>query len=440
MRGLTTLRTLLTALLLWQGAPLAAQTLTAADHAAPASEAASDSGDSPTAPSEPRPVQNEALYLEALRALAADQPERANELLQRFVKDEPLHAGAWLDLAFTECTLGHSADAERLFREIEARFKPPPGIMELIEQHRARGCNQKPSWRPLWAVSLGRGYDNNVNQGASSNLFTTGSGSDSTQWELSPDFLPKPDHQTTASFDYMQQADEAGSLVLAQVRLRQNDHVHEQDTASVLLGYERPWEWGRWRGYGTVAVSVLQLQGQLYQRQEQVQLRATPPLAQRLPEELQWSLLASMSHVRYPTRTKFDANIVELGTNFYWRGARQWSFSLSGMADQGQNGRLGGDRHGWYSALQLSQPVTASLRGDLGWSRQVWHSSEVYAPGQIDLVRHQDTRQLRASLQYTLAPHHSVQLEWRAIRNQENISLFQYNSRSIQLNWRWDNF
>jgi hypothetical protein len=430
MRRLTAGRCVLVAVLLWQTLPLAAQTLAVADSAAAV--------DGAPPPPSPRPVQNEELYLEALRALAADQPERANALLLRFVKDEPLHAGAWLDLAFTECTLGHADDAERLFREIEARFKPPPGIMELIQQHRLRGCNQKPSWRPLWAVSLGRGYDNNVNQGASSSLFTTGSGSDSTQWELSPDFLPKADHQSTASFDYMQQTDEAGSLALVQLRLRQNDHVHEQDTGSLLLGYERPWEWGRWHGYGTVAVSLLQLEHQLYQRQEQVQLRATPPVA--LPEALQWSLLASMSHVRYPTRTKFDANIVELGTNLYWRGARQVSFSLSGMADQGQNGRLGGDRHGWYSALQLNQPLGASLRGDLGWSRQVWRSSEAYAPGQIDVVRHQDTRQLRAALQLTVAPHHSVQLEWRATRNQENISLFQYNSRSIQLNWRWDNF
>ncbi|MYN30763.1 tetratricopeptide repeat protein [Duganella levis] len=422
MRCLTLARLALAALLCWQAVPLAAQTLAADDAPAYA------------------PVQNEELYRQALRALDGGQPELANTLLLRFLENEPQHAGAWLDLAFSQCMLGHADEAERLFREIETRFNPPPGIQELILKQRNSGCNNKPSWRKLWAVSLGRGYDNNVNQGASSNLFSTGTGSDTTQWELSPDFLPKADRQTTASVDYMQQMDESGSLLLAQLRLRENDHVHEQDTASLLLGYERPWEWGDWRGYGTAALSLLQLQHQLYQRQEQLQLRATPPLARRLPASMQWSLLASLSHVSYPTRVHFDSNILELGSSVYWQGAQQVSASLSAMTDRGQADRLGGDRNGWYGTVQMSQQLRANLRGDLAYSRQVWRNTAIYAPDQIEIVRHQDTQQLRAALQLTVAPHHILQLEWRAIRNRENISLFQYNSRSIQLSWRWDNF
>ncbi|MES2161682.1 MAG: tetratricopeptide repeat protein [Pseudomonadota bacterium] len=424
-----TVTPLLLALLLGAGAPAGAQSLAAATVAV--ADAGADAG--PYAP-----VQQEELYLEAMRALAADQPERANALLLRFLEGEPRHAGAWLDLAFSQCTLGHGAEAERLFQEIEHRFKPPPAIQELIDQHRARGCNTRPSWRPLWALSLGRGYDNNINQGASSNQFSTGSGSTLTQWELPPDYMPKPDRQTTAGVDYLRQLDETGSLLIAQLRLRQNDQVHAQDSGSLQLGYERPWQWGAWRGYGTVAASVLQLEHQLYQRQGQVQLRATPPLA--VPEKLQWSLLASLSHVRYPTRTKYDSNTIELGTNLYWRGTQQVSFSLSGLLDKGQNGRLGGDRHGWYSALQLTQPLPYDLKGELGWTRQVWQSSDVYSPEIIDIVRHQDTRQLRAAVLMPMGAHQSLQLEWRAVRNQENITLFQYNSHAIQLNWRWDNF
>jgi hypothetical protein len=433
MRALKSLP-LLALLLLWSGAPAAAQALPQGPDTETAA-APAEPGDQP--PSYP-PVQQEELYLEAMRALAADQPERANALLLRFLEHEPRHAGAWLDLAFSQCTLGHGAEAERLFREIETRFKPPPAIQELIDDHRARGCNTRPSWRPLWALSLGRGYDNNINQGASSNQFATGSGSTLTQWDLGPDYLPKADHVTTAGVDYLQQLDETGSLLIAQLRMRQNDHVHQQDSASLLLGYERPWQLGAWRGYGTVAVSALQLERQLYQRQEQVQVRATPPL--NLPENLQWSLLASLSHVRYPTRTKYDSNTLELGTSLYWRGTQQVSFSLSGLSDQGQNGRLGGNRQGWYGALQLTQPLPWNLKGELGWSRQAWRSSDLYSPDLIDIVRHQDTRQLRAAVQMPMGTHQTLQLEWRAVRNQENISLFQYNSHAIQLNWRWDNF
>lgn len=396
-----------------------------------ASEAAAADDEAPRSP-------DDELYREAMRALTNDQPERAAALLLRFLESEPRHAGAWLDLALSQCALGHAGEAERLFREVETRFDPPPGIRELIAQHRARGCDHKPSWKALWVATLGRGYDDNVNQGASNALFSTGSGSNLVQWELDRDFLPKADAQTTAGLDYMQQLDENGALLLAQMRVRENDHVHEQDYASLLVGYERPWEWGGWRGYGTVALSALRLENQLYQRQQQVQVRATPPLA--LGEKLQWSLLGSLSHVSYPTRTNYDSNTVELGTTLSWRGPRQVTFSVSGLADRGERGRLGGDRHGWYSSLQLTQPLSARLRADIGLTRQVWRSSDVYAPDQIDIARHQDTVQLRAALQWALTANQSVQLEWRGVRNKENISLFQYNSRLIQLNWRWDNF
>ena len=396
-----------------------------------ASEAAVDDAAAPRAPEED-------LYREAMRALTNDQPERAAALLLRFLEHEPRHAGAWLDLALSQCALGHADEAERLFREVETRFDPPPGIRELIAQHRARGCDTKPSWKALWVATLGRGHDDNVNQGASNAQFSTGSGSNLTQWELDGDFLPKADSQTTAGLDYMQQLDENGALLLAQVRVRHNDHVHEQDYASLLVGYERPWQWGAWRGFGTVALSALRLENQLYQRQGQLQVRATPPV--ELGDKLQWSLLGSLSHVRYPTRTNYDSNTVELGSSLSWRGRRQVTFSLSGLADRGEHGRLGGNRHGWYGALQLNQPLTDRLRADVGLTRQVWRSSDVYAPDQIDIARHQDTVQLRAALQWSLTANQSVQLEWRGVRNKENISLFQYNSRLLQLNWRWDNF
>nr|WP_315214001.1 tetratricopeptide repeat protein [uncultured Duganella sp.] len=399
---------------------------------------AATAGDTATAGEAAPPTGDANLYREAMRALTNDQPERAAALLLRFLADQPRHAGAWLDLALSQCALGHADEAERLFREIETRFAPPPGIQELIRQNRERGCNTKPSWRALWVATLGRGYDNNVNQGASNALFSTGSGSNLIQWELADDFLPKADHHSSAGLDYMQQIDENGALLLAQAHVRRNDHVDEQDYASLLVGYERPWEWGAWRGYGTVALSALRLQNQLYQRQEQLQVRATPPLV--LADKLQWTLLGSVSHIRYPTRARYDSTTFELGSNLSWRGARQVTASLSGLVDRGQNGRLGGDRQGWYGALQLNQPLGDKLRLDLGATRQVWRSDDVYAPDQIDIVRHQDTRQLRAALQWSFTARQSLQLEWRAIRNRENISLFQYNSRLVQLNWRWDNF
>lgn len=386
------------------------------------------------------PVQQEELYVSAMKALADGRPDDATRLLMRFLEKEPQHAGAWLDLAISQCELGHGVEAERLFVEIERRFAPPPGIVEVIQGHRARGCHPLPAGkRDLLSLALGRGYDNNVNQGASSAFFSTGSGANYLQWQLTPEYLPKADGYSLLSADYSGNLGQSKLLGFAQLRVRRHDHEHEQDMTSALAGLEQPWQLGQWRGRATAGLSALQLNGHYYQRQAQVQLRATPPVD--LPDALEWSLTSGLSHVTYPTRTKYDANTVELGSTLNYRdNVRQALAGVGVLSDHGQAGRLGGNRDGWYGNLLLYSNLGERFSGQLGWTRQVWRGASVYSPNVIDLVRRQDTRLLTASVSMQLPAHHSLQLEWRSTQNRENISLFQYNSRSLQLTWRWDGF
>ena len=44
---------------------------------------------------------------------------------------------------------------------------------------------------------------------------------------------------------------------------------------------------------------------------------------------------------------------------------------------------------------------------------------------------------LRLGLSYALGRTQSLQLEARQIRNRENIAIFQYNDRQLQLTWQW---
>lgn len=383
-------------------------------------------------------VRQEELYLSAMRALAEGRPDEATELLMRFLEKEPQHAGAWLDLAISQCELGHAAEAERLFVQIELRFAPPPGIVEVIRDHRTRGCAATPSQRGLWALTLGHGYDSNVNQGASSPNFDTGAGDTLLHWQLSPDYLPKSDQYNSVSADFSRALGAKDTLGFVQLRARRHEQVHTQDTTSLLFGLERPWRVYQWRGRATAALGLVQLDGHYYQRQAQLQVRAIPPVT--LPERVDWTLTAGLSHLTYPTRTKYDANTVELGSSLGYRDAASQSMaSLGLLSDHGQTGRLGGSRDGWYTSLLTYRRLGPYVDGQLDWSRQVWRSSTAYSPGLIDVVRHQDTQQLHATLTVPLRLHHSLQLEWRAVRNRENISLFQYNSRTVQLSWRWDN-
>lgn len=385
------------------------------------------------------PVYQEELYMEGVRALEAGHAEEASRLFLRFLEGEPQHAGAWLDLAISQCALGHGAEAERLFSEIQRRFETPPSIVEIIAAQRASGC-RKPALRSQVMLSFSRGYDTNVNQGANSPSFQTGSGTDNElHWELGPEYLPKADRYSQAVADYSQPLNQGGLFGFAQLRARRNDSVRSQDIVSLLAGIEQPWQWGRWRARGTFALSALQLNGQYYQRQTQVQMRVTPPIA--LPDRLEVSLSAGVNHVAYPTRTKYDSNTFEVGSMLrYYAGATLGQASVGVLADQGQSGRLGGDRLGWYATVLADTRWNDRFSTQLLASRQVWRSDEVYSPAVIDIKRHQDTQQISASATWHLMPHHSVQLEARAVRNRENIGLFQYNSRMLQLSYRWDNF
>jgi len=380
-------------------------------------------------------AEQDELYLNALRALADGRPNEAAEMLTHLLKREPRHAGAWLDLAISQCELGNAVEAERLFQETERLFEPPASIREVIAAHRASGCKGTLVRTASWMVSAGRGHDSNVNQGPSNPLFGTGNG----DIELSPDFLPQPDSYTALSLDYFKPLDNQGTLAIFQVRNRIEDHVSQQNTTTLLAGIERPWQWHNWNGRGTASIGLVRLDSELYQRQSQLQLRVTPPL--QLPEHYELTFNTSISHVQYPTRPQYGANTAEFGTALNYRGAHsQAQLAAGSQADRGRDARPGGNRQGWYAGLQWYNQLNDKFTSELGVSRQLWRSDHSYSPGLIDVVRHQQTESARVALLYALQPHHALVLEWRETRNRENISLFQYNSRAFQLSWRWDNF
>jgi tetratricopeptide (TPR) repeat protein len=428
---------LLATLLATTGA--AAQTAVA-DPAAPlnpVAAVATDAGAPAAAPVYP-PVQQEELYRAGLRALAEGRPEDAARLLSQFLEGEPLHAGAWLDLALSQCELGNADEAERLFQNIEQRFAPPPSILEVMASYRAQGC-RLPVRPASWQVSLGRGRDTNVNQGTSTPTFTIGTGANQGELELSPEFLPQADNYSTWSGSYLRPLNNRGTLLILQGYGRRHDNLHDQDNLSLLAGLEQSWTLGRWRTRATGALGAAMLDGQLYQRQQQLQLRAVPPLP--LPANLDLTLTTGINHITYPTRSSYDANTLELGAILSYRRQRdQLELSVTSLRDHALADRPGGDRRGWYGNLQWYTELGKGLYGEAGASLQHWLSDSVYSAGLIDTVRRQDTLSARAALQWYFRPGVSLYLEGRAVRNRENISLFQYNSRALQLSLRWDNF
>lgn len=367
------------------------------------------------------------LYQAALQSIAEGRKNDASNMLLRVIEQVPLHAGAWLDLALLQCSLGNSAEADRLFTIIEQRFDPPPGILQVIADTRTNGCGQ---WTPLsqYTVSIARGIDQNVNQGSRNDF-----GIDSS---LSPEFRPQHDQYSVLSGEYMRDLTPNGMLGFVQFQGRRNDRLHQYDSASLFAGAEAPWRLGNWTVRGSALAGLVTLGSALYQRQYQVQARVGPPVP--LPYSLQFHLVASLSHSDYVTLQNFDANTSELrGQLSRNNGVTALNAGLGVQRDHAIAARPGGDRSGMLASLQWRHRYSDGFTADLGYSLQSWHGSAPYNAGVIDQIRHQRTHVLRATGTWRLGRNHNLLLEGRQVVNKENIPIFQYNSRQLQISWQW---
>jgi hypothetical protein len=388
-----------------------------------------------TAQSAPDGATPPDLYQEALQSIAEGRKNDASATLSRLIDQEPLHAGAWLELALIQCGLGHADEAERLFSVIEQRFSPPPGIVQLIAQARKEGCNH---WEALTQMSLtvARGIDQNVNQGSSSPTYTIGQAGAAIEYPLSADFQPRHDQYSQVSGEYLRDITANGSMLFAQFQARRNDTLSQYNSNSLFVGVETPYRFGRWTARTTGMVGLVTLGGQLYQRQTQVQARIGPPLP--LPGATQFSMLASATHIDYTTLNNFNSNTGELRGLLNYRNEHDSiRASMAWLDDRALGQRPGGNRHGVSGNIAWRRALGAQLSGELGYSRQTWTSAVEYSPGIIDQVRHQDTGVLSLNLSYPIGKNQQLQLEARQTRNKENISIFQYNNRQLQLSWQW---
>lgn len=379
----------------------------------------------------------EALYQEALQSLAEGRKSDASAQMTRLIGMVPQHAGAWLDLALIQCSLGQGDEAERLFANVETRFNPRREILELIAEARDTGCV---SWTPAssTSISLTRGVDDNVNQGASNSSFIVEGPDGAVELPLLEDFLPKRDQYTQVSADYVRDVTANGTLGFLQFQGRRYDQLRDYDTAALYAGIESPWRFKQWLLRTTGSLGVSGMGGHLYQRQAQAQLRVTPPLP--LPPRTQLHLIGAATRNDYASLDAFDSNMFEARVLLsHHTGSFSTNVSAGMLTDRALNDRPGGNRHGNYLSLNLRQPIAWGVTAELAYTRQTWDSATPYSPELlIDEVRAQRTQVMRASLTYPIGKQQSVVLEARAVRNRENISLFQYNNRQLQLSWQWN--
>ncbi|WP_297359523.1 tetratricopeptide repeat protein [Thauera sp.] len=385
---------------------------------------------------QPAHTDDDATYLGAMQAIADGRHEDARALLMQLAAQAPEHAGAWLDLAILQCSLGHATEAEALFAVIELRFAPSAAIREVIAQQRASGCRRQ-AQPGSYQVRLGRGYDDNVNQGARDlNLLVGDGAGGGLVLVLDPEYAPRGDAFVNLLAEGRRPVSTNGTVAYGHALLRRYDTLHHFDLSSVAGGLEHPWRLGGWDARLSASAGLLGLGGTLYQRNALWQAQLTPPLT--LPPGWRFAAVAGQAFYDYRGQSVFNARQTELrGVLSYRHEGAALQFATGPMSDQGRAPRPGGNRDGWSYSVWGRVPLWRQAQGELHWSRFDWRGSRDYAPGLIDTRRKQQTAQLRLTVTYPIDASQALVAEYRQVDNDENISIFSYQARQFALSWQW---
>ena len=376
------------------------------------------------------------LYARALQAIAGGQLEAAESDLERLVLQEPGHAGAWLDLALVKCAQGQAEPTEALLAMVESRFSPPPTVLNVIQSTRARGCPRAAPAQSPWSLKWARGVESNVNQGTPNLSLDVASAMGPMTLSLTDDYLPKADQWTALSAAWSDGLWGGQGLAFASVQLRKFDTLQSFDQSAATLGLECPWDWAGWSWRGAVTSAWSTLGDRPYQRLDRLQLQALRPL----DGAARWGggLGVGWTALRYLNVAGFDADVLEARAIVrYDRGPHQAHASLAVAYDRGDAQRPGRDRKGSSAGLSLRGPVGGDVFADITLNLQAWDGSATYFPGLIDVRRHQETLTSRVALTVPLASRHNLRLELSSLRNQDNVSIFTFNSRQFNVSWEW---
>lgn len=376
------------------------------------------------------------LYTRALQAMAAGQLEAAESDLERLVLLEPERAGAWLDLALVKCAQGQAAPAQALLTLVESRFSPPDAARGVIQSTRARGCSRADSGQSPWSLRWARGADSNVNQGTPNLSLDVPSALGPMTLSLTDDYLPKADQWTALSAAWSDGLWGGQVLALASVQLRKFDALKSFDQGALTLGMEYPFDWAGWNWRGALMSGWSTLGDSPYQRLDRLQVQAL----RSVNGAKNWvgGFSVGWTALHYLNVGGFDADILEARAIVrYDGGPFQHHASLGASYDRGQAQRPGRDRQGASAIVGLRAPAGGGIVADLALSLQAWEGSAAYFPGLIDVRRHQETLAARMSLTVPIASRHNLRIELSSVRNEDNVPIFTFNSRQVNLAWEW---
>jgi hypothetical protein len=355
-------------------------------------------------------------------AAAAEDPAEQEALTAKGV------AAEIMDTAVEHCRRGESAQALSMFAAIREQLDPPPAIARLIRDLEATGCNRLPvASGAALRLQAGGGWDSNVSQGITARSLVLGSGDNILELELDPSYRPRSSAFVQTSVDYSVLQPATGIEFQAVAGHRKNDRAPTFDLSSFSAALSREFKLPRGNLRGQLEVSEVWLGRSHYQRSQSAAARWIDAQPTGV-----WLATLNATAVQYLTQPSQNSFQWELGM----LGERRLSAAQSvhaGVAlqyDHATRTRPGGDRRGF----QLSGGTVVLAQG---WrfkpqlSFTYWNSAEVFAPGLLDVHRHNRLTQATFQAERPLSAQTSLVLEWRGRWARDTVVLYRYQAQVV---------
>lgn len=389
----------------------------------------------------------ENIYTQALQEIKNNDLLQAQILLNKVIKLDANHAGAKLDLAILQCKIGNKFQSEILLKELETKYILRQNIKSIIQQIRNSSCNEndannnnKNIKNAFW-LKLAVGYDTNINQGTTNPLFEASDGSQTIVFILADNFVKHGGVNFNVNVGFMHKISDRNDKIFVKLNTKNHNHYTYFNTATGQILYQMPEFYlganDNIKITSNFAYNVINLDAKSYLSQQKFSLGLTP-FYDNKNNNFQTTFGFNLTRNAYRNLKAYNAKVYELKTDLKYSQNNYLTTLTAGILfDKAENNRPGGNKKGFFIAANHKYSPHNKWLFEVFAHYQKWNSSRIYLANFIPRKRNQKLFAYGFTADYSVNKNNSFGIEFMNFNNQENISLFEYKNRSLQLYWQY---
>jgi hypothetical protein len=276
-------------------------------------------------------------------------------------------------------------------------------------------------------MQLGTGWDSNVSQGISARNLVIGSGENLLDLQLDESYRPRSSAFVQGSVDWGILLEKSGINLQAGLAHRKNLSASEFDVSALSGAISKEFTLTGSALRTQLELSEVWLGSRHYQRSQAAGVQWLVPQRRGA-----WLASLNASAVQYLTQPAQNAMQLEAGILREQRlnAAQSVYAGLSLQWDNATRSRPGGDRNGYQ--VQIGAVVAhEQWRFKPQATYTSWRSKDLFAPGLLDVRRHNELLQLMLQAEHAITPKTSLILEWRGRWARDPIPLYRYQAQSL---------